>query len=163
MVRVKKTLILGYGNTLRGDDGVGVAAAEYLRRQLRDDPSIEVLSVHQPTPELADTLSRCDRAIFIDACVDLPPGQVRVSPVAPGPDAAAAGTHHMSPAALLDMSQVLFAASPRAWVIAVGADDFACRDSLSPEVAAAIEKVHEQVRHLLQTDTATDGTGSASS
>ncbi|MCC6682213.1 MAG: hydrogenase maturation protease [Phycisphaeraceae bacterium] len=146
-----KTLILGYGNTLRGDDGIGVIAAQRLRQAFGDDPHVQVLALHQPTPELADTLSRCDRAIFIDASVDVPEGELRVTALAPGPDAASPSTHHLSPSALLDMAKLLFGSCPHAWLIAVGARDFACRDSLSPPVAAAIEQVLAQVRQLLLT------------
>ncbi|PPT05423.1 NADH-reducing hydrogenase maturation factor [Geitlerinema sp. FC II] len=61
-------LVIGYGNSLRGDDGIGRAIAEQVASW--NLPHVRSLSLHQLTPELAEELSRVDRAVFIDACID---------------------------------------------------------------------------------------------
>ena len=43
-------LVIGYGNTLRGDDGVGVLVADALEGW---NQAVRTLSVQQLTPELA--------------------------------------------------------------------------------------------------------------
>ncbi|MFI5043071.1 MAG: hydrogenase maturation protease, partial [Acidimicrobiales bacterium] len=70
-------LVIGYGNTLRSDDGVGWHAAALLA----EDPrlaGVEVLAVHQLTPELALDMSRATLVILIDAGADDPPGAIAV-------------------------------------------------------------------------------------
>jgi hypothetical protein len=58
-----QVLIVGYGNPLRGDDGLGWRAAERLRTVIQD-AGVEILALHQLTPELMETLPprrSCDR------------------------------------------------------------------------------------------------------
>jgi hydrogenase maturation protease len=104
-----KTLIIGYGSTLRSDDGVGYLIAEKLM-DLFDDASAknppEVVARQQLTPDLADDLSRVDKVIFIDACADAAPGEVRVCDVHPKGENWGAFAHEMSPEVLLDCVNV---------------------------------------------------------
>ncbi len=58
-------LVIGYGNTLRGDDGVGqLVAVAVSKWQL---PGVIALERHQLTAELAEPLSRAAIAIFVDS------------------------------------------------------------------------------------------------
>ena len=71
-----RVLILGCGNPLRGDDGVGWHAAErLLKRSAELDATIK--SCHQLTPELAEPVSKAERVIFIDARIGQTPGSPR--------------------------------------------------------------------------------------
>jgi hydrogenase maturation protease len=60
-----KTLVIGYGNTLRGDDGVGSLVAEQVATW--NLPNVRSLSVHQLTPELAVDIAQVEKVFFIDA------------------------------------------------------------------------------------------------
>ena len=73
-------LVVGYGNPLRGDDGVGWRVAERLAADQRLDGAA-VLQRHQLTPELALDISAVSLVVFIDASRDLPPGSVDVGRV----------------------------------------------------------------------------------
>ena len=64
-----RVLIVAYGNPLRSDDGVGWVVAEELRRRLAS-PEVEVLRLQQLLPEVAESLSRADAVIFVDASRD---------------------------------------------------------------------------------------------
>lgn len=69
-------LLIGIGNPLRGDDGVGPLAAQCLH-QIGQSAGLDtrLVIVHQATLELADALSAddLDAVIFIDARVDALP------------------------------------------------------------------------------------------
>ena len=52
-----RVLILGYGNPLRSDDGLGWQVAVQLFRT-NTSPEVLVLPCHQLTPELAEPISR---------------------------------------------------------------------------------------------------------
>src|SRR5262245_1795360 len=63
-------VVIGYGNDLRGDDAVGLRAAQAVAAW--DMPGVCGLAVHQLTPELAEILAGAALAIFVDARVPDP-------------------------------------------------------------------------------------------
>ena len=74
-----RVLVIAYGNPIRSDDGVAWHAAEEIRRKL--ESLVEVICVHQLTPELAEEISRVSTVIFVDAARDVDPGKVVCRPV----------------------------------------------------------------------------------
>ncbi|MGD0390576.1 MAG: hydrogenase maturation protease [Tepidisphaeraceae bacterium] len=146
-------LVIGYGNVLRGDDGVGWAAARRLARRLPRRLA-SVLMVHQLLPELAEPISRAKRAIFIDADERLAPGQVCQKVVQPLDRADGTIGHHQSPGGLLRLARDLYGHAPEALVFSIGAADFDFRPTLSTEVRRALpgllQSVADAVRRLGQ-------------
>ena len=65
---MSKVLVIGYGNTLRGDDAAGVKAAELISRH---HPEFEYIYLHQLVPELAEQIAERDFVFFIDAQKDI--------------------------------------------------------------------------------------------
>ena len=63
-------LVIGYGNTLRSDDGVGPKVAQAFGAL--NLPGVSVLCCDLLTPELADPLSQSQSVVFVDAAVDSP-------------------------------------------------------------------------------------------
>ena len=133
-----RVLIVGYGNPLRGDDGLGWSVAERLQ-ELVHDPDIEILAVHQLTPELMDPISRAARVIFIDASVSGEPGEIRERSVAPGSPTPAQFTHHFTPETLLEGAGRLFGHTPEAVLYTVSAAGFEFGAALSPPVRDSID------------------------
>jgi hydrogenase maturation protease len=134
-----RAVIIGYGNPLRGDDSLGWKAAERLGDLLRPSEA-EVLAVHQLTPELMETLSRVDRAIFIDASAEGKPGEVAERSLKPRPDADSF-THNCSPAGLLAGARDLYRHAPEAILLTVAGEDFSFSSELSPTVASRFDEV----------------------
>jgi hydrogenase maturation protease len=141
-----RTLIIGYGNPLRSDDGFGWHASQLLAQALTGQ-DVEVLTCHQLTPELAEPLSKCRRAVFIDADAHGKPGEIHRRTVRPQIPTSSAFTHTCTPAGLLASAQQLYGHRPRALVITVSAQTFEFGDALSPVVSAALPKV---VAHVCQ-------------
>jgi hydrogenase maturation protease len=129
--------VIGYGNTLRGDDGSGWRVAAALEALAL--PQLEVATVHQLTPELAARIASADAVVFVDACN----GAVR-QPLAL--EALQAGaplapfSHQLSPRALLQLSKQLYGRRPQAWQLLIPAQAWAYRDGLSAGAAAAREE-----------------------
>ncbi|HEY5763396.1 MAG TPA: hydrogenase maturation protease, partial [Rhodocyclaceae bacterium] len=72
-------LILGIGNTLLSDEGVGVAAMQMLADELGSDPDLEFLDGGTLSFTLAVPISACDGLIVLDAAmIDGPSGSVGV-------------------------------------------------------------------------------------
>jgi Ni,Fe-hydrogenase maturation factor len=58
-------LLIGYGNELRSDDGIGQRVSNLIASWKLEN--LYTLCVHQLTPELAEILVNFDVAIFVDA------------------------------------------------------------------------------------------------
>ncbi len=68
-----KTLILGLGNPILTDDGVGVKVAEAVQAALPTDVSVEVSEVSVGGLTLMERMVGYQRVILIDACTWTPP------------------------------------------------------------------------------------------
>jgi hydrogenase maturation protease len=133
------TLIIGYGNALRGDDGAGYIAAELLRDRIHD-PEIEIFSQHQLTPELMEPIAHVRRVIFIDASVSGRAGKVARIPLHPAP-ACAHFTHHATPESLLAGAQALYGHTPEATLYTIPGRFFETGQELTPSVRRAVNEL----------------------
>jgi hydrogenase maturation protease len=140
---VTRVLIIGYGNPLRGDDGLGWRAAEQLALEWAE---AETLTCQQLTPELAEPISRAARVVFIDAAAQGAPGAVHEQPLRPDAAAPAAFTHHINPGTLLALSEKLYGHLPEAALFSVAGASFDFGQALSPAVEAALPELVRQVR-----------------
>jgi len=132
-------LVIGYGNPLRGDDGVGPVIAEELARRICDpDSKVQVVACHQLNPELAEPIAQTRAVIFIDASFDLKPGEVRVTAVSPDRFSPSAFAHSMKPAALLATASELYGQAPPAKSVGIGASSFETGMNLTPQVRKAV-------------------------
>jgi hydrogenase maturation protease len=116
MSNARKTLVIGIGNPLRGDDGVGPMIANQIAWQQL--PGVEAITVHQLVPELAEKLSQFPIVILIDAlqCTNLDaPVLRRIAGEAP----ASQFSHQLSPTQLLEMAKTVSGRAPDAWLLTV--------------------------------------------
>lgn len=137
-------LVIGYGNRLRGDDGVGWAATEALMHRR---PELAVQATHTLTPELAADIADAALVVFVDARHGDCPGHVHVDRVDREPEACPL-THGLSPAALVAYSERLFDRRPQAFLVTVEADRFDFGMALSPDVEHAIPEVLAAIEWL---------------
>jgi hydrogenase maturation protease len=144
---VPSVLVIGYGNSLRGDDGFGIAAAEQLRETLHS-PQVRVLTCQQLTPELASEMSKVNRAIMIDAARGGTPGLITVSKIEPESDLATF-THELRPSTLLACSQELYGACPETFLVSVTGYSFDFSDKLSDTLKRIMPQVLVRVRELI--------------
>jgi hydrogenase maturation protease len=137
-------LVIGYGNTLRRDDGVGPKVADAVAALAL--PGVRSLACPLLTPELADPISRARVAIFVDAAVDAP-REVQLRMLAPA-DTSRIMAHAASPATLLALARDVFGHAPEAWWLTIPAEDLGIGEELSPlaqrglEIAVAEIKKH---------------------
>jgi hydrogenase maturation protease len=146
-----RILIIGWGNPLRGDDGLGWRAAGQLAEALQE-PEVTVRVSHQLLPEFAEELRRFDLVIFIDAsCDNGASGQVRFERVEPSRSPSAAFTHQMDPPGLLAMAERLYGACPKAVLFSVAGSSFGYGEGLSPEVQSAMPELLARIRKICST------------
>jgi len=147
---MSKVLIVGCGNPLRGDDGLAWQALEQLGQleRLRGLGTVEMISCHQLTPELAEPVSRAHRVIFIDARAGETPGQVKLNRVALQAPAHSAFTHLLDPPALLGYAERLYGKRPEAFTASVAAESFGYGEGLSRTVRASLAILLQKVVQL---------------
>ena len=141
-----RVLILGYGNPLRSDDGLGWRAAEELSRNV-SSPDVEVLIRYQLTPELADTVSQAEAVFFLDARHDGEPGELTFQPVTPEASPASF-FHQLSPATVLALCRELYGRCPPAFLVSLCGECFDHGERLSPRVAASLPHLTTLVGQL---------------
>ncbi len=133
------TLWIGFGNPLRGDDGIGSRAAQILASE-----GLPARACFQPLPELAVEIAAARRVVFLDADLGLAPGVVRLGTLAPAP--VAPWSHRLDPAGLLSLAG-LFGREPiEAWMLGIGIRDVGAGEGLSASVAAGLDELLAHAR-----------------
>ena len=121
-------LVIGYGNTLRGDDGVGPRVAEAIEKL--NLPGVRTLICQQLSPEYADPVSRAHTVVFVDAAVDAP-REVQLRKLEPGESSQL-------------MARDVFGHAPQAWWLTIPTVKLDFSETLTPEAqrgfAEAVKK-----------------------
>jgi hydrogenase maturation protease len=139
-------LVIGYGNELRRDDGVG----PWVARQLvaLGLPEVRVRILHQLVPELAAELAETRLAIFIDAQIG--PSQeeaVALERLVPSENSEVLG-HRVDPRALLTLASV-YGRAPMAILVSVAGEDFGLGEGLSDFAAVNARRALCLVQNLI--------------
>ncbi len=144
-----RTLVIGYGSPIRGDDAIGPLAADALASGPLP-PGLTVLSRHVLTAELAEDLAGADRVIFLDAAAQGGAGEVRVRPLEPDASSVSTMAHFLDPRELLAWCQALYGRVPQAWLVSAAGQsfDYACY-ALSTAAAAAVPAMLAEVHKLV--------------
>ncbi len=143
-------LLLGYGNTLRRDDGAGVRVAELLRLRL-SPRACQVMTTRQLLPEMASMLPEFEQLIFVDAQIGGPVGQVQYQPVTPDADTSSSVTHQLSPFNLIELCAALYGDCPQAVLFSITGGDFGFGYVLSPPVLNQIPYLVSRIQaHIVQ-------------
>jgi len=144
-----KTLILGMGNSLLSDDGVGIRVVAELKNRL-SEPEITVMETGVAGLSLLDLLVGYERAIIIDAIqtVDGKAGQIyRLDPKAFDTALHTASSHGIDFTTALEFGKKLGLPLPQEIVIlAIEASDVSTfNEECTPEVKQAVPACVEMV------------------
>lgn len=140
------TLVIGFGNDFRGDDGVGPEIAKRVDAlQLRN---VRALCVHQLTPELAEEISAVGQVFFVDCWKGLRPTPIVIEPLT-ADGAELHGTHVVDPRALLALSRVLYGRAPRAWLVTVEGVQFEPGGRLSFSAVRYAQEATQRIASLV--------------
>lgn len=158
-------LVLGYGNTLRRDDGVGVLVADAVAADVRlahavGEGRVIVATAYQLTPEVALDFAAASLVVLIDADMAGLPGAIAVHELdAGGGESEAAdvravpgsSSHHVGAAELLALARELAGTAPPAVSIGIGVADLELGDGISGAVERAVpHAVDAVVRRVLE-------------
>jgi hydrogenase maturation protease len=143
---VSKTLVLGLGNTLRGDDGLGAAVVGWLSQQPLP-PDVTVQDGGTPGLELVLTLADYPRVVVVDAA-DLrrAPGQwTKLTREQVRPTEGALSLHHAGLAEALELGAELGTLPGELVVYGVQPEQLDWAPGLSPALQAAVPAVGQAV------------------
>jgi hydrogenase maturation protease len=142
-VNADGVVVVGYGNTLRGDDAVGPRVAEMLTA---GDllPGARIIARHQLTPELAADIIAARLVVLVDARANGgTPCEVHVERVVGGSHPG--GSHAFDPSSLVDLVAHLYGRSPPVILVSVSAGQYELGADLSPAVAAKLPHVLDTI------------------
>jgi hydrogenase maturation protease len=153
---LNQTLVIGYGNPDRQDDGVAwhVLHALAVRLDLPAPDSYEDLFPPndrldfvfnlQLTPEMAEEIAPYERVCFVDAHTGSIARQVQLVPLE-GRFQHSPFTHHLTPQSLLSMCQALYGKTPQAVLLSVRGYQFEFERQLSTKTAALVPEALELI------------------
>lgn len=147
----EQILVMGIGNLLMGDEGVGIHVVKHLEEDY-DLPGIELVDGGTGGFHLMDYFQRYPRVILVDATMDgQPPGTIaRLEPKFSSDYPPTLTAHDIGLKDLLDALQLLDK-HPRVTLFTITIEDLsALQMELSPEIAAAVPRAAEEIAAYLK-------------
>jgi hydrogenase maturation protease len=148
-----QTLILGLGNVLLTDEGVGAAVLLALEPAAAADPDLELLDGGTLSFTLSGPIGDAARLVVVDAAaLGEPPGTVRVlegEAMDTQLSRHAKSVHEVSLADLLDMARLTDTLPPRRALVGIEPAIVDWGDALTPAVATAVPKAVAAIEQLL--------------
>jgi hydrogenase maturation protease len=153
---LKKTLIIGYGNPDREDDGVawhilraltfrlGLPSPESYEDEFPESASIDFAFYLQLTPEMAEEINEYEYVCFVDAHTGNIPEPVRLISVE-SEFQRSPFTHHLTPQSLVSMCETLYGRKPDSALLSVLGHRFLFSRQLSEETAALVPQALELI------------------
>jgi hydrogenase maturation protease len=147
-------LIVGYGNELRGDDGVGPQVAMTVSDWHL--PSVKSLPVQQLLPEIAAEMAKADYVIFVDACGTSCAPTIQLDPIVTSQEALAHCTtpainHACDPSALVALTHALYGDHPQAWLLQIPTEHCDLGRSLSKTAQQGVDGALRTIEQFFKT------------
>jgi hydrogenase maturation protease len=137
-------LVIGYGNELRRDDGVGAKVATAVAEW--NLPGVQAIACHQLTPELTDAITSAGHVVFVDAALGAG-GSVQCHEVKPSENAEVM-THAANPSSLLALASQAFGRCPTASWLTIPVLDVDFGEELSPLARDGLKIALAKIRSL---------------
>lgn len=152
-----KTIVIGLGNPILGDDGIGWKIAEELSALIPESDQLEISCLSVGGLTLMERLAGYDQAILVDALQTglYPPGTIVQIPIEELPDPIRghlASTHDASLQTALQLGREMGVQLPeRILIVGIEANQvFDFSNTLSPSVRAAIPQAMQMISALIQ-------------
>jgi len=150
----KKTLVIGLGNPLVGDDGAGLRVVEELKPLLADRPDVEVSEDYWGGLRLMERMIGFDRAIVVDAIqTGAAPGTIHLLTPDGIPTQRSASAHDVNLSTALEFGRRAGASLPendRIRLVGIEATDVLnFTRQFTPAVQAAVPRAVQAVLEAL--------------
>ena len=155
------TLIIGFGNVYRRDDGVAFVVLNALREHLGRPPltidddgfddvghGIDTLLLHQLVPELVDIIAPYDLILFLDAHMASIAEPIRSEELVACYKNATV-SHQLHPCTLLALAAELHDRHPRGVLVSILGHDFDFGEGLSEKTVALVPEALDHILALI--------------
>ncbi len=138
---MKKTLIYGYGNIGRKDDGLGVLLAQRIEDWIKEEKiqDVDVESNYQLNIEDAEIISHYDTVFFVDASLETV-NDVYLEKVMADDAKIEFSMHAVSPEYVLDLCAGMFGKNPEVYKLHIKGFDWDFVEGISEEAAQSLQK-----------------------
>jgi len=152
----KTTLLLGYGNVDRQDDGLAwhilqkvagnyaLSFVDPYEEIQNEDGKPHFLFQLQLVPEISELVAGYERVCFIDTHTGRIPEEVKLTNLQPGFQNSPF-THHMTPETILELASTLYGKRPEAILVSARGIEFGFSQSLSPQAAKNVDLAVELI------------------
>ena len=150
---MKECLVIGYGNTLRSDDGLGPYVVKSLTEKLENTgKNVRILSLHQLDISLSSSVSKLDIVILVDARADDTDELVTVEKIKPAAIPLTPGSisHTINIPTLLRASMDLFGAVPQCYIVMPKGYDFSFGERISEKAIKSASLARKKIVKILQ-------------
>jgi hydrogenase maturation protease len=148
-----RTLLLGLGNDLLTDDGIGLRVAAAVRQRLPNHPRLTVLQTTEMGLALLDMIVGFDELVLVDSIQthQSPPGTVHELDAGDLHQLPLSSPHFIGIGEMLALGRQLGMAVPqRVKIFAIEVQDpFTISTDLTPTLRAALPGIVERVAHAL--------------
>ncbi len=146
---MNRTLVIGYGNSLAGDDAIGFYAVQKLVGSELPE-NVTVKYIHQLMPEHAEEITEYDLVICIDAEASGNYGLLNLRRINTD-DILDTGTssHDYTLESILFLAKKLYDQLPEIYLITVSGKSFLTSDRLTPEVEKRLPDVIDTVYSII--------------
>lgn len=150
----EKTLILGLGNILMGDEGIGIRSIEFMRERPLPDHA-ELLDGGTGGFHLLSLFQEYKRFVIIDATPDTnPTGEIHVIKPRFASDFPRSLTSHDIGLKDLLQSAELLGDLPEIFLVTISIGEYnSLQTKISKELEAVLPRVRETVLHVLEAET----------
>lgn len=147
---MKKTLVYGYGNVGRKDDGLGVLLAGAIEQWAETEGLvwINVDTNYQLNIEDAESISNYDVVYFVDASLE-EIDDVSISEVKPDDNKIEFSMHAISPAYVLKLCNDMFGKTPQTFLVHLKGYEWDFVEGLSQQAELILKKGIERLKDEL--------------
>lgn len=142
----QKTLVIGIGNTLRSDDGVGPYVADCI--EAKGIKNVKVWVTQQLHVEDLEPMLEFGRIILIDASLSGPPLDLRRVDSVKGQSLSS--SHHLSAETFINLAKSIYHKDISMQLCSIKGHRFEVGDTLTPDVRAcakqAVELICSQIK-----------------
>jgi hydrogenase maturation protease len=147
MIQLKTLCVLGIGNTLRSDDGIGANVCRQLEKLNLESTTIHV--IHQLQTEWLDELAGFNTVLIIDAAVN-ESDDINILPINRSVSISSNISHHININLLADLMTTMNNSRVHFYACAIPGENFDFGETLSAKGKKNAERALEMIRVWLQ-------------
>jgi hydrogenase maturation protease len=146
-----KTLIYGYGNPGRQDDGLGNVMIDKVDQWLEEEgiTHIETDSNYQLNIEDADAISDKDLVVFVDASIEEIDDFI-LTKVEPSDATIEFTMHAVSTSFVLDLCKKIYNKNPETYLIHIKGYEWDFKEGLTPKAEENLNKAFKAIKEIIK-------------